>query len=316
MTSRCHARSEPRRSIALVVAFSLGAGACSRARSEQECRADAAELGRYLSAMDHAVSPLWLGDRVRLVTRTDLAGRAETFAPAVIVSPTDVQFQGRLVAPTELPEVLAAAARARDTVGGASSQQPDARAIYLAMDQESPWAAVVGAARAAHDAGFSPILFAFARPPATPPPPRSSIDDELDAIEKGDPSRRSTEAARIIERLVARCVALQRLFGVMAMVEEDRAERLLAGIERAVVECSCEVDLPALRAALWRMLSPRPPIAVWRVDLSPTAAPIELPAATPWREASGRLRPGTGTAWLAVSGAHDGAAPDSYRRPD
>jgi hypothetical protein len=62
------------------------------------------------------------------------------------------------------------------------------------------------------------------------------------------------------------------------------------------------VDLPSVRSMLWRMLHNAHPVRELRVELSPDATPISLPATTPWREASKRLTPTTGRTWLAVGG--------------
>lgn len=52
-------------------------------------------------------------------------------------------------------------------------------------------------------------------------------------------------------------------------------------------------------ARLWRLIGVRHPTSALEITLAPDARRVDLPAATPWREASRRFKPGQ-TVWLVA----------------
>jgi hypothetical protein len=282
------------RSVLAAAAFAAIAGC----RSEPECRPRAEELGRFLTTMDHDMTPFTPADDVHLVTRTDLAPIDFRLGPVVDVVGTRVRLDGEAIA--DRADLASRLARAYDTAGHPPPPGGfPAPELYIALDADAPWDTVVWIAEEASRAGVAAPRFAFARPPATPPPPRSPTDDAFDAIMKRDASDRATEAARITESVVSRCGALQEVFAQVATVPgEDKAATLLAAIGPALVECDCKADLPALRTAFWRVVGNPRPMSFLPVRLAQDAAPLALPPTTTWRDASQRLAPGGPPIWL------------------
>ena len=278
---------------------------CGCKRGGEDCPARAEELGRFLTSMDHDMSLVRLDEGLALVTRRDLAPLEPVLAPVVEVSPAGIALQGERVAdPAELGVRLAEArARAEEHADMLPEGERDTLGrLHLALDGRTTWDTAVAVTGAAHGAGYTEVTFVFARPPATPPPPRTAVDDELDRALQKDPAERATEAARIAERIVKGCAPIERLFGSVAATEGDKAGALLAGIGPALVECDCAVDLPALRSVMWRIAGNPRPMTGLTLALSPEAAPIALPAATPWQEAGPRLTAAAPT-WLALAPA-------------
>jgi biopolymer transport protein ExbD len=152
-------------------------------------RAD--ELAAFLAASDHEQPVLWDSDldRLHLAMRTDLPRGAVARAPIVEVSPgvpDAVVHNGERLSLRDLADRLTDDARAIAD-GVASGRFRELTAIQrtrlvVAVDQRAAWGAVAGVAEIAASAGFDHIAFLFERPAATAPPPRTAIDDELDAL--------------------------------------------------------------------------------------------------------------------------------------
>lgn len=279
----------------LAAAAIAATGGC---KTEPECRPRAEELGRFLTAMDHDMTPFTPADDVHLVTRSGLPPVDLRLGPVVDVVGSLVRLDGHAVA--DRADLASRLARSYDTAGHPPPPGGfPAPELYIALDADARWDTVVWIAEEASRAGVAAPRFAFARPPATPPPPRTSTDDAFDAIMKRDPADRATEAARITEQVVSRCGALQKVFANVATVPgEDKAESLLAAVGPALVECDCKADLPALRTAFWRVVGNPRPMSFLPVQLAAEAAPLSLPPATPWQDASKRLVPGGPPIWL------------------
>ena len=279
----------------LLAAALIGCG-CG---DDAECRPRAEELGRFLTAMDHDMSPFLPADDLRLVSRSDLPPVELRLAPVVEVVAGRVRFQGEAVA--DRADLASRLARAYDTSretmpppGGVPAPE-----LYVALDPDARWETVVWIAEEASKAGVAAPRFAFARPAKTPPPPRTATDDAFDALMKADPAERATEAASIVSKMVDRCGALEKAFGSVASVPgEDKAETLLAAVGPALIECDCKADLDGLRTAMWRVAGNPRPMSFLPVRLAPDAAPLAMPAATRWQEASKRLVPGGPPVWL------------------
>ena len=68
--------------------------------------------------------------------------------------------------------------------------------------------------------------------------------------------------------------------------------------EKKLVECDCDLDIPAFRALMWRAYAHPHPTTYLPIDLDVNGHAVELPAATPWRDAGKQLA--AGTVWLTV----------------
>jgi hypothetical protein len=283
------------RSAALIL-LAIGALGCRRA--EEDCPARAAELERFLVAMDHEPTFVPVDPGIQVVSRSDLP-RVVPLRASLVAIGKELTLNQKPVTPAELTAQLA-----RDLAELKSrrlDQPEDMQRLLVVVDRAAPWEQVVRVTEAAVEAGLTGATFVFDRPPATAPPPRSPIDDEFDKAMRADPAGRATEAARLLRGVVERCPALIEAFGHVAAVEApDRAGHLLRSVGPAVVECNCQVDLASLRSGLWRLMGNTRPMSFLPVELSRTGAVIALPAGTSWIDANARLTPALGPTWLAI----------------
>jgi hypothetical protein len=276
------------RPLALVLALAALA-ACGN-KDRQVCAARAAEVGRFLSAMDRSGQVV---DGAGMVVRADLPRIELRAAPVVDVRGHKIRFQGQRFEGDALVEELKLQRTMildRIAHGRTSSWRGDGdgRRVLLMFDAAATWDRVVAVVEAATAAGFESPELVFGVPSRAQPPPRSAIDDELDRLEaQADVTNKATQLAEIVQRVVKGCPALTRSFGgVRANEDKAPAETLIASIEPALVECGCSVDVDAVRSVVWRVLTNPHPVTVLAIRVDRGAKAIELPAATPWREAS------------------------------
>jgi hypothetical protein len=90
------------------------------------------------------------------------------------------------------------------------------------------------------------------------PPPPSSVTDELAASAAGLSSKRVVVLARVMRRVIAGCPALIRAFSTPKEGVTSKMQPVIDALQPALVECSCSVDLDALRSTLWVLLGPGP----------------------------------------------------------
>jgi hypothetical protein len=285
------------------VAAAIVLGGCGGKRSDPACRASADELTRFLNAMDHDVSVVWT-DELRLVTRDDLPKGPTFHAPILKLGPTTIVFQSEFIdGRAELAERLTVTYEQTADHFRKYPQHdlPAASDLHLVIDEAVAWETVVWVVETLHEARFDAPFFVFARPPATPPPPRTWLDDELDRMHTANLSDGRAAASGLRSRVLRSCGAITRAFESTAAVEGDKVEHLIRAIGPALVQCNCDVDLAALRTLMWRLAGNPHPTSALRIALARDASGIALPAATPWREASQRLAPTTTPAWFAIA---------------
>jgi len=173
--------------------------------------------------------------------------------------------------------------------------------VFVRVDDSVPWARVVELADTLATHHFDHPRFFVAHAPNSMPPPRAPIDDELDKLEKSDASEKATRYAKMVNKLVQHCEPLQKVFGAVSADEGvDKGELILAGMSEALPECSCDVDMPALRSALYRVYQDPHPAEPRKIALVKTGKPVALPAATPWKDAAAQLPEGQ-TVWLVAN---------------
>jgi hypothetical protein len=145
---------------------------------------------------------------------------------------------------------------------------------------------------AAVRADFDAARFVFARPFHGRRPPPSTVEPELDAIvHNHDGSSIATRLAEKIKSTVEDCPAIQRVFGEVASTEGNKTDHLIRQIPEALVDCNCNLDMPSFATEMWYVMANEHPVGVVAVQIDPTGTAIELPAITPWREASKQLTP-------------------------
>jgi len=280
--------------VRLVVLLVLAA--CGKKHSD--CITEANELSHFLTTIDH--DPPILGvDDIQLVARPELPRTTLGRAPGIVVGPKATMIDGRAVTDDQLAEALDKERRFIESVPRLAHEP---RRVYFAIDEAAPWQRVVSAVSVAQRAGFVKGAFAFARPAATPPPPRAPIDDDIDGIIK-DPnaSDRASKLAKLAGDVVKSCDELMHAFGSVASVEGDKAEILLNAVGPALVDCNCNADLPAVRSLMWRVAGNPHPVNVIEVDLDPRVNPLALPAKSPWRDAAKHLSIHTVAMWPLAS---------------
>ena len=258
-------------------------------KGKAACKADVDELMTFFRAMDHSMPLYFDGDGIKLVERTDLP-RHQPSPTAVIVIGKTIRWQGGEVSLDKLGDRLA---DYRAWVMK-SPRRGNPSEINLAIDVNAAWGDVVSVADVAFRSGFTHPAFGFGVPVTVKPPPRVAVDDELDKIKKEDAGgNRAVELANLMSDIVKSCKPLKKSFGAVGADEGgDKAQMLIDEMGPALLECNCDVDIPALRNVFFAVANNPHPATVIHVDLAKGGKAIALPAATPWSEAQKQLADG------------------------
>lgn len=245
--------------IALVVT------ACGKS-SEPPCAQRAAELGAWAISIAPEGDTMVTATGVTLVDAPD----APLLQPGRVTSLIRITRDETPDDPTELRDrVLRDRARARDG---------DRLRAQLWIDRDAPMDRIAAVADVLARAGVheAEIVFRRAAKSSTPPPPRSAVSDQLDAVMRAEPSTRATEVARIMQTVVASCPSFKKAFGRVASEEPESKAMLIArSLERATVDCDCNLDLPSMRSIMWDLLGPgdKPLMGAVAVTLAPADDP-------------------------------------------
>lgn len=280
----------------------LAALGCEKGTSGPACSATADEVTRWLRTLN-LEGTLFSVDQIRLVRRDDVPTKPLTLAPVVYISATDITFQGQRADPDHGLEELFITSQRKIVEDLQRGDFPDIepRKLWLLVDERAPWNQVVTTVEAAQRAGFTLPSFIF-RPAPGPDlrPPRSWFDDRMDALDAAFAESRVLPPAEP-RPIIDNCPAMVRAFGQIGTMETgDKAERLVSLVGPALVECNCQVDLPAFRSQLWHLLHNRDPMRELVIESDADAPPIALPANLPWSEASTRLTSATKRARLTI----------------
>ena len=265
------------------------------------CKRDADELQAFLRSVNSGSQPINVPLDAKLVVRSDLpALTARSTAPSVYVAAGRIEVDGTVVPdPAALREhLLEWRNRAEDK---AKPDDPEPVHWFVEFDPAVPWSQVVAIVEAANNAGLHAPAFVFAVADTTKPPPRTPVDDELDQLDKVLPADRATGLAKILEKEIAGCTALQRVFSSVGRDESvEKSTYVINGFGPALVECQCHANLLNLRSAMFRVIHNANAPHVLAFD--PEAEPTELamPATMPWSEASAQLKPDLKAATFVV----------------
>lgn len=285
----------------VVVAAVLAAGGCGKGR--EACKTEATELGRFLAEANEGPQVFVAAPGLHLVSRPELPHTPPVPAPVVIVTTAGFVYEGQTVDLAGLATRLAdASTRLRDRIAAGHVSRrtpPDPHVVIVEIDEAAPWREVVAAMQAGATAGFDRPVVLFARPQPLKPPPPSAVDGELDHLERD--GNAATELATIASKAIKGCSALEKEFSRVGNDDgDDKAKTLIAAIPPALIDCGCDVDLPALRTVMWRIVSTPSPTTSIALTLAAGGEEIAFPAATPWREASARFTAKTRTIALGV----------------
>lgn len=256
--------------------------ACGSGKSPSECRAQAEELGTFLMTTPHGSIVYVKTPELELVKRTGLTARPDETSMILTVTRKDVMFRGMPV--RTLDEVIDRVRRLRPGLDHAELQ----------IDRATPWSKVVELVDGLRGNGFTKLGLEFDNGATLPPPPRSSVDDKLDAIINGpDDNERAVKIAKLAEDVIKDCPALMRDMGrVSSETAESKADVIIKSLAPALIECGCDVEMPALRSIMWRLTNSPPNVNVITFDPN-TGDKLALPGATTWDDASKRFKPGT-----------------------
>jgi hypothetical protein len=241
----------------------------SAARAEPEaaasCEGRAADLAAWATAVDRTYGGgLMASDK--LVEDRDASPivLGQWRATGVTVTHDAISIDGRPVADANALAARLTEAHRRDPAGN----------VVLFIDRDAPTARIAIAAAGAIAAGARDVQVAVARPvPPLSPPPRSSVTDELAARATGAPSVSAAIAvADVLQRVDAECPALVRALRSPASrgATTSKAQGIIDALRPGLVECSCRIDLDALRSTLWVLLGPgpNPPAGIVQVTLA------------------------------------------------
>jgi hypothetical protein len=277
------------RAIAMLV---LAAAACGGGKDPGVCRREAHELGELLATIGQDMPAFYAGDAT-LVTRADIPPVWPGYGPMIVLTADEATYNGEPFDSREAADRLASE-REVAHMRAAGGRPVDDELVVLVIDEAARWADVARIAQTLHERGFRRPALAFARPPSpVTRPPRSKIDDELDAIiASDDASNKATRFAKLVEKVIKGCPPLGKAFGAVAAVDgESKAETIIRAIEPSLVKCNCNVDMPSFSSAMFRLLYVEKPQSFLRITLDPTATPLVLPPETLWRDANAKLTP-------------------------
>lgn len=284
-----------------VLALTLGCG-----KSKAKCQAEVAELMTYLRGLDMEGSLFYIGESMHLVARPG-SPKPKRYAPVVVMEAKQTSYQGQLIGDmADLGDRLSAAnKRIREDIelGKVSKHNlPDPAELYFEIDGAVTWDRVAAAVAAAANAGFTHPSFVFAIPATAQPPPRTWVDDKLDEVraKNKDGGNLATDVAKITKTVVDSCPALIKVYGRVGSEEGgSKAEMLVEGTGPAIIECGCDIDIPALRSAMYGILGNPHPTGAIAVQLDQAGKPIALATTTPWSEASKQLQ-AADVVWLST----------------
>ena len=304
-------------SASIVLALIIASIGCHRPST---CWLAAADLERFLRAMDLERGPVGLRE-TDVPLRDDLEDRTGTDQASIYVTP----YRVRIAAPRDLrpgdrvleegcdvSELDACFGRLRKRIEtsliedslaarrSAAGLGPDPRKLYFVVDRAVRWDRMVPIVAAAHRAGFDVATFLFARTPATPPPPRTWVDDAFDRFDDFErlDGAYADEIGRVASAVLT-CDSFKE--GAHAGGDMPRSTYMILRAPQQVVECNCDLDLAALRSFMWHLLGTAHPVTLLDLTLTPSATKLELPAATPWWDASARLS--ARATWFVVADA-------------
>lgn len=252
-------------------------------KSKDVCRREAEELAEMFWTMDsHRGIPT---RSVKLVLRDDLPIATDESGPVLELSSEGVTNFAALETPQGIDAVLESLLQ--------RWPGPRRPAVLLAIDAATPWGQVVAVLQALQNKQFKELSLVFARkPPAQQPPPHSSIDERIAAIEKdAQPSEKATQLARVMSEVVKDCESIKTLFSSVTG-QGDNAQLMMNGIPPALIECNCKCDVRAVQSMMFRILANRAPTTSLHLKLGGEGA-LFFPADVTWAEASTRLSSAT-----------------------
>jgi len=218
-------------------------------------------------------------------------------APVVTVKPAELILDGMIV----LDPSKTKPADLAKQVAAAITPTQGAEVVYV-IDAKVPWAQVAAllAAAPAGKHGRVQLVFAAGGQPAASPPPKSSIDAELDALAHPDPAKPAPSLAAgadpardIATKVFADCAAVtQKLFPAIDKLQPGEFDVAVAvGMPEEIQNCGCRVDLDAVQRLMWAWWGrdQGPALTGLTIEIAATAkdgTPVTTKPDAPWSEAA------------------------------
>lgn len=254
--------------------FVLGLVLAACGKSKETCRRESEELAAMFQGMD---THLGIHTKfVKLVRRDELPIAPDEDGQVIEFSAEGARMAWRFEEPGDVKVVLV------DLL----ERNRKLPRLLIAIDAATPWERVVELVAALEEAQVQEFSLVFARKPKEQQaPPRSTIDDRLDAAEKAEPADRATKLAEVAVEVVRDCESIKKLFSAVGS-EGSKGEVMMEGLPPALIECNCKCDVAALKSMMFRIMVNRDPTTSLRVRLGGDDPEITLPGKTPWAEAS------------------------------
>jgi hypothetical protein len=244
----------------LVVSVVAGCGSSSGS-SGASCEARAADLAAWATTVDHTYGGGVMASD-KLVENRDASPVIEFDGVSVMVTHDAITIGAR-------PASIAAEIAAR--IADARRLTRAGGEVIVVVDRDAPIALVATAFEGIVAAGARDVKLAVARPVKAPlpPPPRSSVTEELEASDP-DPAERAINLAKVMRRVIATCPAIATAFTTPTPGVHSKAQHIIDALRPSLVECSCSIDLDAFRSTLWVLLGPgaHAPAGIVRVTIA------------------------------------------------
>jgi len=273
----------------------------------KDCTAAANDVATFLTAMDHEPSAVSGYREISLVTRSDLRldDKAIRLAPEVAVGADQIMYDNAPVDRAALEQKLELAGseiRAAIAAGRVPRDDPpDPKRLDLLVDQRAAWSSVVTAMEVAHAKGFDHVAVVFGRPPKTPAPPHTRVDDDLDKLKRDNRGHVGSALAAYLRPKIEPCPGLVTAFAQASSSEHgDNAGFLVSQVGPALIDCKCAVDPAEMKSLFWGFVGNPRPLGAIEIELDPAAAPIAAAASAPWSQASARLSVDAHATWFTV----------------
>lgn len=272
------------RSILMLVALATTAHADKL--TPEQCKTEAAAIGKFLADTPHETSPLF-SRSFWLVKRTDLPAIPMPPDATVNADRRETGFQGHLAANrAQLVKLVKEYQRTSKT-------KP--MRIYLRLSADLPWNRVVDIVEAARSTGYSELALLFEIDVPAAPPPRSKYDDDMAASKTYPPKPGQPRSGDVMRAVLDPCPPLGKLFGQLrgeGMDNNSRAKLVIDGVSPALVSCACATDLPSVRSLFWEVVVVKTAITVLVLDAKAGKEPLAFPPDTMWADASKQIAPG------------------------
>jgi hypothetical protein len=272
-------------------------------KSKATCKAEVADLMTLFRTMDRSPPALKIPDDVHLVSRPELPVFDGEEAPVLYVRTTGLELRGKTYDELGITAMLAEIAN--KTQSDIDSGKVPKRfvwdhRIYVVIDSDAPWRTVVSTARIAALAGYTKWIAVFSKPSPVAAPPRSAVSDQLDKIiADEDGGNKATDFANLFSKIIKSCPPVGKVFGAVGNSEGgDKAREMIDGMELALVECNCDLDMASLRSAFFAIAGNLHPLTMLVLQLDEKAKPLRLPATMPWHDAAKQLT--TAAAWIEL----------------